>query len=122
LRDVKEHQAHVQEIKSYMIAELKKAIPGVEFNGACNTNCLYTVLNVRFPHTKDAEMLLFNLDIAGIAVSGGSACSSGSDVGSHVLRQFDFDLTRPSVRFSFSKYNTKQEVDYTISKLKQLFN
>jgi len=122
LRDVKEHQAHVQEIKSYMIAELKKAIPGIEFNGACDTNCLYTVLNVRFPHTKDAEMLLFNLDIAGIAVSGGSACSSGSDVGSHVLRQLDFDLTRPSVRFSFSKYNTKQEVDYTIGKLKQLFN
>ncbi len=122
LRDVKEHQAHVQELKSYMIDQLKEAIEGLEFNGACNTNCLYTVLNVRFPHTKDAEMLLFNLDIAGIAVSGGSACSSGSDVGSHVLKQLNFDHTRPSVRFSFSKYNTKEEVDYTISKLKNLFN
>jgi cysteine desulfurase len=122
LRDVKEHQAYIQELKSYMIEELKKAIEGLEFNGACTTNCLYTVLNVRFPHTKDAEMLLFNLDIAGIATSGGSACSSGSDVGSHVLRQLNFDHTRPSVRFSFSKYNTKEEVDYTISKLKNFFS
>jgi cysteine desulfurase len=122
LRDVKEHQAYIQELKSYMIEELKKNITGVEFNGACNTNCLYTVLNVRFPLTKDAEMLLFNLDIAGIATSGGSACSSGSDVGSHVLRELSFDLTRPSVRFSFSKYNTKEEVDYTISKLKFFFS
>jgi len=122
LRDVKEHQAYIQELKSYMIEELKKAIEGLEFNGACTINCLYTVLNVRFPHTKDAEMLLFNLDIAGIATSGGSACSSGSDVGSHVLRQLNFDHTRPSVRFSFSKYNTKEEVDYTISKLKKIFS
>jgi cysteine desulfurase len=122
LRDVKEHQNHIQELKSYMIDELKKAIQGIEFNGACNSNCLYTLLNVRFPHTKDAEMLLFNLDIAGIATSGGSACSSGSDVGSHVLKQLNFDQTRPSVRFSFSKYNTKEEVDYTISKLKNFFS
>jgi cysteine desulfurase len=122
LDDVKAHQQHIQGLKTYMIEELKKNIPGVEFNGACNTNCLYTVLSVRFPHTKDAEMLLFNLDIAGIAASGGSACSSGSEVGSHVLRGIGVDVTRPSVRFSFSKYNTKEEVDYTIDKLKVLFD
>lgn len=120
-RDMDEHQKHITELKHYMIDRLKENIPGVEFNGSCKDNCLYTVLNVRFPHTENAEMLLFNLDIAGIAASGGSACTSGSNQGSHVLRGIGADVTRPSVRFSFSKYNTKEEVDYTISKLKELF-
>ncbi|MES2591871.1 MAG: cysteine desulfurase family protein [Bacteroidota bacterium] len=121
LRDLDQHQKHIIELKSYMVQRLKAEIPAVEFNGACETNCLYTVLNVRFPLTENAEMLLFNLDIAGIAASGGSACSSGSDIGSHVLRGIGCDVTRPAVRFSFSKYNTKEEIDYTVSKLKELF-
>jgi cysteine desulfurase len=120
-RDMVEHQNHIMGVKNYMIEQLKAAIPGLEFNGAGQDNCLYTVLNVRFPHTENAEMLLFNLDIAGIAASGGSACTSGSNQGSHVLRGIGADVTRPSVRFSFSKYNTKEEVDYTVSKLKELF-
>jgi cysteine desulfurase len=120
-RDLDEHQKHIISLKNYMVASLKEAIPGVEFNGACQENCLYTVLNVRFPHTENAEMLLFNLDIAGIAASGGSACTSGSNQGSHVLRGIGSDVTCPSVRFSFSKYNTKEEIDYTVSKLKELF-
>lgn len=120
-KDMDAHQKHIEELKNYMIEQLKVTIPEIEFNGTCNQNCLYTVLNVRFPHTENAEMLLFNLDIAGIAVSGGSACTSGSDVGSHVLHGIGADVTRPSVRFSFSKYNTKEEVDYTVSKLKELF-
>ncbi len=120
-RDMEAHQKHIEELKNYMIAQLKLAIPEIEFNGNCQQNCLYTVLSVRFPHTENAEMLLFNLDIAGIAVSGGSACTSGSDVGSHVLYGIGADVTRPSVRFSFSKYNTKEEIDYTVSKLKELF-
>jgi cysteine desulfurase len=66
-------------------------------------------------------MLLFNLDISGIAASGGSACSSGSNVGSHVLRSLGIDMTRPSVRFSFSKYNTKEEIDFAVSKLAEFF-
>ena len=103
-----------------MIEELKKTIPGVEFNGEIGENSLYTVLNVHLPPSDDAEMLLFNLDIQGIAASGGSACSSGSDQGSHVLRGLGVDVTRPSVRFSFSKYNTKEEIDYALSKLVQL--
>jgi cysteine desulfurase len=121
LRDIDEHQKHITEIKNYMVEQLKVAIPAIEFNGSCQENCLYTVLNVRFPHTENAEMLLFNLDIAGIAASGGSACTSGSDIGSHVLRGIGCDVTRPSVRFSFSKYTTKEEIDYTVSKLKELF-
>jgi cysteine desulfurase len=67
-----------------------------------------------------ADMLLFNLDIAGISASGGSACSSGSNIGSPVLTAIGGDPNRPAVRFSFSKYNTKEEVDYTVSKLKEL--
>jgi len=120
-RDLDEHKKHITEVKDYMVEQLKVNIPSIEFNGACQINCLYTVLNVRFPHTENAEMLLFNLDIAGIAASGGSACTSGSDVGSHVLRGIGLDVTRPAVRFSFSKYSTKTEVDYVISKLKELF-
>ena len=75
-----------------------------------------------FPPTDIGEMLLYNLDILGIACSGGSACSSGSNVGSHVLRGIGIDMMSPSLRFSFSKYNTKEELDYVISQLKFLFS
>ncbi len=120
-RDMKAHHDHIQGLKDYMIDQLKKEIPGVKFNGACNENCLYTVLNVQFPPTENAEMLLFNLDINGIAASGGSACSSGSNQGSHVLRGIGSDMERPSIRFSFSKYNTKEEIDFVLEKLKTFF-
>ena len=121
-RDMKKHQQHIQDLKSYMIGKLRDAIPGVKFNGDCEGSCLYTVLNVSFPENKAAEMLLFNLDIHGIAASGGSACTSGTDVGSHVLRAINADTKRSSVRFSFSKYNTKEEIDYCISKLIDIFS
>ena len=104
-----------------MAEQLKKDIPGVRFNGDITDNSLYTVLNVSFPPTDNAEMLLFNLDIAGIACSAGSACSSGSDIGSHVLRGIKADMSRPSIRFSFCRFNTKEEIDYTLEKLKELF-
>jgi cysteine desulfurase len=79
------------------------------------------VLNVSFPETDIADMLLFNLDIAGISASGGSACSSGTDIGSHVLTRIGASSTRPSVRFSFSKYNTKEEIDFVVNKVRDLF-
>lgn len=120
-RDMKEHQEHIRGLKNYMIAELQQNIPGVEFNGETGDSSLYTVLNCLFPHTENAEMLLFNLDIAGIAASGGSACSSGSNQGSHVLRGLGIDMERPAVRFSFCKYTTKEEIDFAISKLKEFF-
>lgn len=120
-RDIEEHHKHVQGLKTYMIEQLRESIPGIAFNGDCENACLYTVLNVRFPKTENAEMLLMNLDIAGIAASGGSACTSGSDAGSHVLRGINSDMQCPSVRFSFSKYNTKEELDYCVEKLKELF-
>jgi cysteine desulfurase len=122
--ELDEHRAHIEGLKTYMIEELQKAISGVEFNGLSGEmdKSLYTVLSVMFPPTDMGEMLLYNLDIMGIACSGGSACSSGSNVGSHVLRGIGIDMTRPSLRFSFSKYNTKEEIDYVINQLQSLFN
>ena len=119
--DLKKHQDYIQGLKSYMIQKLKANLPGVSFNGDAEGDSLYTVLNVCLPETDNAEMLVFNLDINGIAASAGSACSSGSNVGSHVLRAIGTDMSRPSVRFSFSKYNTKEEIDYTVTKLKEMF-
>lgn len=119
---VKDHREYILGLKNYMIEQLEKSIPGVEFNGDAKGKSLYTVLNVCFPKTEIGEMLLFNLDIDGIAASGGSACSSGSQQGSHVLAEVQRDKDRPSVRFSFSKYNTKEEIDYVVERLKKLFN
>ncbi|MGV3507748.1 MAG: cysteine desulfurase family protein [Sphingobacteriaceae bacterium] len=120
--DMEAHHQCIQDLKSYMIEELIAAIPGVEFNGETEPDkSLYTVLNVLFPETDLADMLLFNLDIAGISVSGGSACSSGTNIGSHVLEGIGSDPNRPAVRFSFSKLNTKEEIDFVIAKLKDLF-
>lgn len=117
-RDMESHQAYIQDLKSYMKQELQKAIPTIQFNGNIDPkNSLYTVLNVSLPCTNMSDMLLFNLDIAGISASGGSACSSGSDIGSHVLRAINADPERPSVRFSFSKNNTKEEIDIVVAKL-----
>jgi cysteine desulfurase len=117
------HQKHIMALKDYMREQLLLAIPGIEFNGeTAHDKSLYTVLNCYFPSHPDAEMILFNLDIAGIAASGGSACSSGSNQGSHVLRGLGIDMERPSVRFSFSKYNSKDEIDFVIKKLKELFD
>ncbi|MBD1394894.1 cysteine desulfurase family protein [Mucilaginibacter glaciei] len=119
--EMDEHQAYIQELKSYMKAQLEQDVPGVQFNGETDpAKSLYTVLNVSFPEMEMADMLLFNLDIAGISASGGSACSSGTDIGSHVLTAIGASPDRPSVRFSFSKHNTKEEIDFTVAKLKSL--
>ena len=112
---------YISSLKKYMINRLREEIPGVAFNGDISENSLYTVLNVSFPPSENSEMLLFNLDIAGIAASGGSACSSGSDVGSHVLKAIQSDPDRPAIRFSFSRFNTKDEIDYCVEKLRELF-
>lgn len=121
--DMEAHQQHIQTLKDYMRKRLVAEFEGMEFNGETDADkSLYTVLNCLFPAHPDAEMVLFNLDIAGIAASGGSACSSGSNQGSHVLRGLGIDMSRPAVRFSFCKYNTKEEIDYAVDKLKELFS
>jgi cysteine desulfurase len=120
--EMDEHIKHISGLKQYMMQKLQDAIPGIEFNGETSPEkALYTVLNCRFPAHPNAEMLLFNLDIAGIFASGGSACTSGSNQGSHVLRGIGADMSRPSVRFSFCKYNTKEEIDFVVKKLEELF-
>jgi len=120
-RDMDAHQQYIQGLKSYMKPRLEESIPGVTFNGeTAPEKSLYTVLNVSFPESGMGDMLLFSLDIAGISASGGSACSSGTDIGSHVLRGIHADPNRPSIRFSFSKYNTKEEIDFAIEKIKEI--
>jgi cysteine desulfurase len=120
-RNMEEDTAHITALKQYMIDKLQENIPGVAFNGDYNGSSLYTVLNVSLPPSEFAEMLLFRLDMAGIAASGGSACSSGSNIGSHVLKAIGANTERPSVRFSFSKYNTKAEIDYSVNQLKEMY-
>ena len=115
-----EESAHIGTLKYYMMDELKKAIPGVGFNGDVLGRSLYTVLSVSFPKTEKSEMILFNLDINNICASGGSACTSGADQGSHVIRAINQNPNQVTVRFSFSKQNTKAEVDAVVEKLKEL--
>ncbi len=120
-RDLEAHQKHVSGIKKYMIEQLEAIVPGIKFNGDPKGDNLYTVLNVQFPNSEMDEMLLYNFDIEGIAVSGGSACSSGSNVGSHVLRNIGVDMSKPAIRFSFCKNTSKEEIDYTLNVIKELF-
>ena len=115
--DIKE----VTALKNYMRDRLINEIPDIKINGESGDKSLYTVLNVAFPPSENNEMLLFNLDIAGVACSAGSACSSGSNVGSHVLNGIKADPERAAIRFSFSRFNTKAEIDYTVEKLKELY-
>ena len=111
---------YIQSLKMYMAGQLRKKIKAVVFNGDQEGKCLYTVLSVAFPKTEKSEMILFNLDLNQICVSGGSACSSGADQGSHVIRAINNNPNLVTVRFSFSKYNTKEEVDTVVEKLKEL--
>lgn len=120
--DVQSHQKHVQELKDYFISELKSHFDDIEFHGEINPEkSLYTVLNVSFPKTDKSSMLLFTLDIKGVACSGGSACTSGASVGSHVLTAINADMTRPNARFSFSRYTTKEEIDYALEQIKSVY-
>lgn len=110
----------ISELKDYMISKLKNDIPQVLFNGDAEGESLYTVLSTNFPKSEKSEMLLFNLDINNICASGGSACTSGADLGSHVIRAINNNPDQVTVRFSFCKHNTKQEIDEVVSKLKTL--
>jgi cysteine desulfurase len=111
----------VQAIKTYFINQLEEKIDGTCFNGDITPEGgLYTVLNVSLPPSEKSSTLLFQLDINGVFVSGGSACNSGAIGYSHVLKGIKHPDNRSVVRFSFSKYTTKKEVDYAINKLKSL--
>ena len=118
--NMEKESAYIQSLKTYMIGQLNKNVPGIQFNGDYAGKSLYTVLNVAFPKSEKSEMILFNLDMASICVSGGSACSSGADIGSHVIRAINNNPNLVAVRFSFSKYNTREEIDTVVSKVKEL--
>ena len=121
--DVEGHQVHVQGLKSYMIEQLNSIFDNdIYIHGESEpSKSLYTVLNVCFPKTEKTGMLLFTLDLKGIACSGGSACSSGAVKGSHVLEGINSDPNRPNVRFSFSRYTTKEEIDFALKMIKEAF-
>lgn len=119
--DVEGHQRHVQGLKDRMMKRLTEEIPGVGFNGDSSADALYTVLSVRFPDDGKGEMLLYNLDIEGVACSGGSACSSGSNTGSHVMAALHPERPGANIRFSFSRYTIVDEVEHAVSVLKRIF-
>lgn len=109
-------------LKEYFTKKIKEVIPNIRVNGESIEKTSYTIVNIQFP--LEDKMLLFNLDLSGIAVSGGSACQSGSSKGSHVLREFlsEKEEKKTSIRFSFSKLNTIEEIDYSLNQLKMILN
>jgi cysteine desulfurase len=116
------HQKHVQALKNYFIQKLISEFDDVQFNGETDpSKSLYTVLSCSFPESAKSGMLLFTLDLKGIACSGGSACSSGANKGSHVIHGIKANPMRPTVRFSFSHLSKMEEVDYAIGVLKEIY-
>ena len=113
-------RTYIESLKNYMMSGLKKNINGVSFNGDVDGRSLYTVLSVGFPKTEKSEMILFNLDINHICASGGSACASGANQGSHVINAINNNPNQVTVRFSFSKHNTKEEIDTTVARVAEL--
>lgn len=121
IEKMEENRTCIQGLKNYMIEKLQAEIPGIAFNGdTTGAGSNYKVLSVSLPPNDKAELMLFNLDMAGIAASGGSACTSGSEKGSHVLEGIGADPARKAIRFSFSKYTTTDDIDYAIEVLQKL--
>ena len=111
---------YINGLRRYMHEQLLAQIPEVSFNGDTFGDSLYTLLSVNFPKNEKSEMMLFNLDIHHICASGGSACSSGAQQGSHVINALNKGVDLATIRFSFCKHNTKAEIDQVIATLKEL--
>jgi cysteine desulfurase len=120
MNNFEKDSSYIQSLKTYMIEQLRKNLKCVTFNGDTEGRSLYTVLSTTLPKTEKSEMILFNLDINHICASGGSACTSGADQGSHVIHAINNNPNLVTVRFSFCKHNTKEEIDKVISKLQEL--
>lgn len=122
INNLEKDSSAIKDLKLYFISKLLQISEKIQFNGLSSeiNQSSYTILNVRFPLEND--MMLFGLDMLGIAVSGGSACQSGSNKGSHVLQQIlqENDIDNTSIRFSFSKFNTKEEIDFTLKELRKI--
>ena len=119
-QNLDETKQHITGLKYYLKEQIEKHFPQATFNGDTSEKSLFTVLNVSLPSTIQADMLMFNLDIAGICCSAGSACSSGADKGSHVIEAIKPNQEQSAIRFSFSHENTKEEIDQLIEKLKTI--
>ncbi len=122
-QDMPAHRAYIKGLKQRMIKGLQESVEDIQFNGMSGDieRSLYTVLNVSFPASEIGEMMLFNLDISGVSASGGSACSSGSESRSHVLQFLNCPSERPSVRFSFSRMNTQEDIDFALQKIIEIY-
>ena len=122
-RDLNSHRQHIESLKTHMIKKIKQQLPMASFNGLCVdlTKSLYTILSLSFPHDQYGSLLLFNLDLLGVSCSGGSACSSGNVSQSHVISEIKTQ-NGPVVRFSFSRFNTANDIDFAVEKLASLFN
>jgi cysteine desulfurase len=124
LEELAAHRSQIEKIKGYFVERLRQEIPGISFNGhsADLQKSLYTVLSISLPPSEaNRGMLLFHLDLEGISASGGSACSAGASVGSHVMQALQHPADRDVVRFSFSRFTTMEDIDYTLEKLKALY-
>ena len=118
---MEEHQVSIQGLKTYMKEQLEEMIPNIIINGEENSEkSLYTVLSVCFPLSERSTMFLFNLDINGVYASGGSACTAGSNMGSHVLAALPNSQNCQPVRFSFGRFTTKEEIDYALEKVREM--
>jgi len=115
-----EWKAYISSLRGYFKEQLALHFDDIQFNSNEDLENLYTVLSVSFPPSPKSGLLLLSLDIAGVSASGGSACSSGASVGSHVINALGADPNRTTVRFSFSHYNTKEEIDFVMEKLKTI--
>ncbi len=118
--NMQERHDYIDGLRTYFIGQLKENFPDIVFNGDYDGQYLHKILSVSFPPSPKNELIIFNLDIAGISVSGGSACSSGVESGSHVMAALQPDDLSKTVRFSFSHYNTKEEIDFVMEKLKKV--
>lgn len=121
IEEMEDRRERISRVRSYLKEQLLEKVEGVCFHGEQESEFLYTVLSVSFPPGPKTEMLPMALDISGICASGGSACSSGSDKGSHVIRAIGDKEGRKTIRFSFSHFNTTEEVDYAVSKIAEMF-
>ncbi|MBV42664.1 MAG: cysteine desulfurase [Crocinitomicaceae bacterium] len=121
--ELEEHERHIRHLKAKMAKGLKLLFPDVRFNGQSDEESrLYTVLNVSFPPHPKSGMALFLLDLEGVSCSGGSACSSGATLGSHVLRSLKFhDPERASLRFSFGRFSTDRDIDIALKAIERVF-
>ncbi len=118
--NMEEYRQYIEDLRGYFMEQLLENFENIQFNGDYDGEYLYTVLSVSFPASPKSELLLLQLDISGISASGGSACSSGAEAGSHVLQAIGAEPERKTIRFSFSHFNTKDEIDTVLEKLKPI--